>query len=279
MVKVSGFRVNRIIKWPIGRFQKGIQSIQKLLGNHENGMDKVKKAQRSSLGTIDQEIKQIQKLLVNGKVEIARELLEVKVLPELAKVDESLLPMLHLPGRYYNIMMSEVTVGQFKQFVEHSGYKITGHNSNRLKRILAECRHPQKEAVYCVNLYDSEAYAKWLSEQIGREFRVPTEEEWEYAMTFAMTIDRKIMSGEGFEWTRTKWGRNRYALHSFYYDRKVEKARRYDPNCISLPVDFLPSERYIDASMRLIEAIKIEAIKKSFPKRLLGFPKRLLGLM
>ena len=32
-----------------------------------------------------------------------------------------------------------------------------------------------------VSLYDCQAYCAWLSEETGRTFRLPTEEEWEYA--------------------------------------------------------------------------------------------------
>ncbi len=255
MIKVPGFKVNKIIKWPIGGLKKGMQKVQKWLRNYENGMDTVKKAQRSSLGAIDQEIKHIQKLLGNGKVETARELLEKKVLPELTKVDVSLLPMLHIPGRYYNIMKNEVAVGQFKQFVESSGYKIEGHNAQRLLQNLADPSQFHK-AVSCVNYFDEEAYAKWLSAQTGREFRIPTEDEWKYAMFYAMTYCRKDMKDEGFEWTLTKWGK-RYILHSLFVEKKLEKLRQEAPSLMPVETIFLPHERYINTCMRLIDVIKV----------------------
>jgi len=64
----------------------------------------------------------------------------------------------------------EVTVGQFKQFVEQSGYSYEG-DWNDVAKYSPSDQHPM---IY-VTWNDATAYAKWAGK------RLPTEAEWEYA--------------------------------------------------------------------------------------------------
>jgi sulfatase modifying factor 1 len=92
----------------------------------------------------------------------------------------------------------EVTVGQFRQFVEATGYKTTaetdGQGANGWNEQKKEVEHgtqynwknpgfPQTDnhPVVLVSWNDAKAFCDWLSQKEGRVYRLPTEAEWEYA--------------------------------------------------------------------------------------------------
>jgi formylglycine-generating enzyme len=93
----------------------------------------------------------------------------------------------------------EVTVGQFRRFVEDTGYKTEaqrdstggwGYNPTSCK---CEGRDPKynwrnpgfkqtdDHPVLDVTWNDAVAFCRWLSRREGKSYRLPTEAEWEYA--------------------------------------------------------------------------------------------------
>jgi len=77
---------------------------------------------------------------------------------------------------------TEVTVGQFRAFVEASGHDAGSCNypanaSWRDPGFEQTDEHP----VACVSWKDADAYVGWLSEQTGEAYRLPSEAEWEFA--------------------------------------------------------------------------------------------------
>ncbi|MEQ8791499.1 MAG: SUMF1/EgtB/PvdO family nonheme iron enzyme [Pirellulaceae bacterium] len=93
----------------------------------------------------------------------------------------------------------EVTRGEFRQFMESSGYVVDSErdgqgaygfnattqkfekHSSRYSWLTPGFQQSDRHPVVNVSWRDAVAFCEWLSEKEGRTYRLPTEAEWEYA--------------------------------------------------------------------------------------------------
>lgn len=95
----------------------------------------------------------------------------------------------------FAVSETEVTLGQFEEFVSATNYRFANSEGcsapsiefpyiNFSPRPEVDFRNPEFEQtklspVVCVSLTDAMAYAQWLSQRTGFRYRLPSEAEWE----------------------------------------------------------------------------------------------------
>ena len=86
----------------------------------------------------------------------------------------------------------EVTVKEFRHFVEETGYKMPSQCTHQLNGWFNygktdgtwennSLNTSDFQPVNCIGWQAANAYTEWLAKETGRPYRLPSEAEWEYA--------------------------------------------------------------------------------------------------
>ena len=121
----------------------------------------------------------------------------------------------------FNVMKKPVTVAMFRQFVEDSGYRIVGHNADKLTALLAGAGKNEHGLTYVSLTYvsydDTTAFVNWRKEKTGENLRLPTEDEW-------LAAKREVgnqLTGNLWEWTQTIYSGIARVLRSLDSDYRI----------------------------------------------------------
>ncbi|EDN69807.1 protein of unknown function DUF323 [Beggiatoa sp. PS] len=139
-------------------------------------------------------------------------------------------------GRY------QITVAEFRQFVEATRYKTEAEKGDgayvwkdgkwqQVKSV--NWRKPyflqqDNQPVVCVSWNDAMAYINWLSEQTGKIYHLPSEAEWEYAARAGTETDY---------WWGNEIGKNKancYGSGSQWSGKQTAPVGSFEPNPFDL---------------------------------------------
>ena len=147
------------------------------------------------------------------------------------ETDPSARPMHKVKIKGFSMAKYPVTVYEFRKFAVETGYSPeTNCNDFMDKEGLRGPTHKGTgtwdkhrysysdfQPVTCITWNDAQAYIKWLNNKTGGSYRLPTEEEWEYAV-------------KGGTHTRYFWGDDLNYSQAHLYGNLADKMVEYTTN-------------------------------------------------
>jgi len=122
----------------------------------------------------------------------------------------------------------EVTVGEFRKFIDATGYKVDTKSNGGCwiydkkwqQKSDASWKKPyflqtEQSPVVCVSHNDTKAYTKWISKKEGTTYRLPTEAEWEYVARAGTTTKYSFGSFD-----------NRLGQYAWYSKNSLSKTHK-----------------------------------------------------
>ena len=136
----------------------------------------------------------------------------------------------------FQMMTTEITVGQFREFVKSTGFRTEAekgdgayvYDGSWQKKSDANWKNPyfsqsDNNPLTCVSWNDCQEFIKWLNQRDpGKNYRLPTESEWEYSCR-AGTTTRFYSGSSDSDLDRVGW----YTSNS---DSKTHTVGQKQPN-------------------------------------------------
>jgi formylglycine-generating enzyme required for sulfatase activity len=132
----------------------------------------------------------------------------------------------------HNVAISTFEIGRFEvtnaQYHEFS--KATGRETAEWRQFFKfnKDNHP----VMNVSWNDANEYCAWLQALTGREYRLPTEAEWEYAARSGNRTNNKFIYGDGLSKRDANFDKK--ALYDKEYTDSTTEVGKYKPNTFGL---------------------------------------------
>jgi formylglycine-generating enzyme required for sulfatase activity len=146
--------------------------------------------------------------------------------PKMIRIQNSLsTDMVKIPNKNYEMGKYPVTIAEYMHFAQENEAHLPEWKQEKLD-YYERMNLTDNAPIIGVSWYNAVAYCKWLSEKRGREYRLPTEAEWEYACRAGTTTDWSFGNDEEELGKYAWYNENSYSLgkkHKEYGTHEVGK--------------------------------------------------------